>query len=52
MHRPPNDAAWYENVGWDVVARRNTVAKIETKLRNLELKYTGKAARIDRKSLG
>lgn len=51
LHRPPNDAQWFEHVGWDVVVERNTTGKVETTLRGLELKYTGKAKRIDRKTL-
>ena len=51
LQKPPNDAKWYEHVGWDIVVERNTVLKTETTLRKLELKYEGHAARIDRKSL-
>lgn len=46
LHRPPPDAEWYEHVGWDVVAERNTVLKVEWKLRDLERKFMGKAPRV------
>ena len=49
--RPPNEAAWYENVGWDVVAERNTALKVEAVMRRLEVKFEGRAERIDRASI-
>lgn len=49
--RPPDSAAWYEHVGWDVIAERNTTFKVEKQLKALEVKFEGTSKRIDRRSL-
>jgi hypothetical protein len=50
LHAPPSNAEWYEHVGWDVVAERNTAGKVETRLRDLERKFMGKAPRVRRRT--
>ena len=51
LQRPPDNAAWYEHVGWDKVSERNTVLKVETYLRRLEKKFDGYSKRVERKTL-
>jgi hypothetical protein len=51
LAKPPDDTVWYENIGWDVIAERNTVLKVETHLRNLEKKFEGTSKRVDRSSI-
>jgi hypothetical protein len=49
LHPPPPDTAYYELVGWDMVAARNTTERVDIELFRIERKRRGLSKHLGRK---